>query len=437
MKASFLIGNLMVLCCTLSLECLANPGNSKVKLLSVFSCERSPQHKVLLKLYEDKSFEYLEFKIIRSKAYAYRETGVYKLGASKLKIYKRKKNSRLPKKYYLLSSKGLYISRQKMRKGDASPDLIVDNDTKYHEPFFTDPVFGRVSNSKSASNKLACKELKEDQSLRTKAYKFNGDEYYKKHLNAVIHLSNDSLKKIKAVIVVGADESGNIKFIEEQSAVAAFLKKWGVNVIELYYPNAKWNDVKAASEGANIFIYSGHGAVLGEAKQGILYLNEGIIYGQEILEGLKLHRNALVIFNHACSSAGSSAGDKGDIGINEATRRVEDYAKVFIPLKIGCYYANNYYESVIPFLISFLNGMAVNKIYKMAIEENLTIALTKPHKLDSRYETSVAVTKLAGIRYLISTDSKGNEVLSKLPAQRRYSVAYVGLPNFTVKDFFK
>ena len=150
-----------------------------------------------------------------------------------------------------------------------------------------------------------------------------------------------------------------------------------------------------------------------------------------------MHRNALVIFNHACSSAGSSAGDKGDIGINEATRRVEDYAKVFIPLKIGCYYANNYYESVIPFLISFLNGMAVNKIYKMAIEKNLTIALTKPHKLDSRYETSVAVTKLAGISYLISTDSKGNEVLSKLPPQKSYEVAYVGLPNFSVKDFFK
>jgi hypothetical protein len=45
-----------------------------------------------------------------------------------------------------------------------------------------------------------------------------------------------------------------------------------------------------------------------------------------------LHKNALVLFSHACESAGSSALDTKDIGVNEATKRVEDYAKPFVKL---------------------------------------------------------------------------------------------------------
>jgi hypothetical protein len=69
---------------------------------------------------------------------------------------------------------------------------------------------------------------------------------------------------------------------------------------------AKWKDIVKESEGAHIFIYAGHGSASVLCLTDVTSLGGSTI----ILAELKLHKNALVVFNHACESAGSSATDK-------------------------------------------------------------------------------------------------------------------------------
>jgi len=258
-------------------------------------------------------------------------------------------------------------------------------------------------------------------------------EYEKAVFTQKTKLTKEQLKKLKAVIVVGNDGA---QFTDEQLKVNTFLKYNGVSVTFFYSPFCEWEAIKKASEGAHIFIYSGHGITLhsklnnndlSEGKEGTLYLKGGIIDGQKLVEGLKLHKNALVLFNHACSSAGSSADDIGDIGITEATKRVIDYAKPFVKLKAGCYYANNYHNCIIPILTKFFNGVKIQDIYNHDASQSDKIENRITYPYNKNYEVAVS----SQFRYETYSDG------SVISAFKSYDIAYVGIPNFTVCDFFK
>ena len=64
-------------------------------------------------------------------------------------------------KYYYFSEKGLYESKEQMKKGSNNFEFKVSNDKKYFEYFYIDSVFGKVSNNKSVCNKLDDPELRE------------------------------------------------------------------------------------------------------------------------------------------------------------------------------------------------------------------------------------------------------------------------------------
>jgi len=354
-----LVRNLIiVLVAFLSFSFNSLVAKNKAKLSQVFTSEAAPNDKQVLKLYDDNSYEFLHFVIANKKAKVLREQGSYVLESNKLKLKSRTKKGVIdhPKHYFFLSEKGLFKSRAQAKKVNAVPALAANKDAKYYEVFYMDSVFGKVSNDPNVFNKLADPKLKEKPKVilnpitENKRDTSGNYEFWKTALKKEIKLSVDTLRMIKAVIVVGNDAKD---FIQEEKNVAQFLKELGVEVIELYTPNCKWEDVKKASVDANIFIYAGHGLTIGEEKQGTLYLNEGIIEGPSLIEGLKLHKNALVLFNHACSSAGSSAADDNDIGITEATKRVEDYAKPFVKIGAACYYANNYNDYIVPLLTKF------------------------------------------------------------------------------------
>ena len=225
-------------------------------------------------------------------------------------------------------------------------------------------------------------------------------------------------------------------FTIEQNKVCAYLLKIGINVNFFSSNNCRWEDVKKASEGAHIFIYAGHGITLpsqldnntlSEGKEGTLYLKEGIIDGKKLVEGLRLHKNALVLFNHACSIAGSSANDNEDIGITEATRRVVDYAKPFVKLNVGSYYANNRCDYLIPMLTKFFYGVKIQDIYNHDASEIEKIENRKLHPYNNNYEVAVSG------QFSYEKYSDG----SVIKKSKTYDVAYVGIPNFTVNDFFK
>ena len=416
--------------------------STKVNLKYVFEKEISLTEKYILKLYDNNSYEFLYFIIKNKKPKVICEKGIYKLIRNKLKLksINQKDLIKHPKRYYYFSEKGLYKTKAKMRKGIFNTELYQSSDKKYQEVFYVDSVFGVVSNNKNVYNKLAIPKLnKKNESIEIKEKILVEDEvlieeYKKKSVKENAKLSINKFKMIKAVIIVGNDAT---QFIYEQRQVASYLKNLGIAVVELYTPNCKWEDVKKASNGAHILIYAGHGGTIGKEKekQGVLYLNEGIIEGEQLVDGLKLNKNALVLFNHACSSAGSKASDDYDIGIEEATRRVEDYAKPFIKLNAGCYYANNYINCLIPILTKFFSGVTIKDIYNNDASTWTKIENRKIYSFNKKYEVAVA-SQICG--YVSQTTTiNGFSITEQVNRGKSYDIAYVGIPEFTVNDFFK
>lgn len=242
-------------------------------------------------------------------------------------------------------------------------------------------------------------------------------------------------KKLKAVIVLGpVDKEFDDNKKEDRLRVAAFLRSKGVKVYEFYPPNDNWEKIKLACKGAHIFIYSGHGSVEGiNYPSGGLCLTKDIYSAREIVDNLKFHKNALVIFNSACNSAGASAWDNGGITKKEAMKRIEEYALPFYKLKAGAYYANNYDQSVLPFLEEFFLKEKAIDIYKRQASMWQHVDPFSKYSYDKSYYASVAGNMAASNNK--STKNKSKAATKEV--NKEYNAAFVGRPNFTVLDFFK
>ena len=61
------------------------------------------------------------------------------------------------------------------------------------------------------------------------------------------------------MIVVGPVAEHNAHYKADAADIAAEARKYTPNVVKLVTPNATWAAVKAAAQGANVFVYLGHG----------------------------------------------------------------------------------------------------------------------------------------------------------------------------------
>lgn len=151
----------------------------------------------------------------------------------------------------------------------------------------------------------------------------------------------------KVVIVVGATESTTASYRRDADSIAAEALKYTPNVVKLYSPNATWAKVKAAAQGASIFVYLGHGygfpspyrPVLSPDVHNGMGLNAvgGIddwdkkYYGEDpISKEIRFAKDAIVLLNHLCYSAGSSESHHAEPTMSVARQRVDNYASGFI-----------------------------------------------------------------------------------------------------------
>ncbi len=125
----------------------------------------------------------------------------------------------------------------------------------------------------------------------------------------------------RVVIVVGPTESITASYIRDARAIAAQLRGYGARVTEIYSPSATWSRVYAASRGANMLVYLGHGngypnpyapfnaktvdgmglnIAVGHGNSNLRY------YGEYYVRLLPLAAGAIVILNHACYTTGGS-----------------------------------------------------------------------------------------------------------------------------------
>lgn len=239
----------------------------------------------------------------------------------------------------------------------------------------------------------------------------------------------NTYKSLKALIIVG-DESCD-RFVNGAERLAEFLTSLGVSVKELYPPYSTKDNVIKASKNVNIFVYKGHGNTMG-----MICLSDGLMSNDAIAENIKLAPNALVMYNHVCTGAGSSAGDRQSITYNTARDRVFRNARPYLSNSAGAYYANNYCLSDLEFFTKFL--LEHKNMYDIHFENIIRyrINLEKVCRYDSGIVAGLS-SSYSGKKRRITTTINGKSKTETLPPAKSYSVAFVAPSGYSFRDLIK
>jgi hypothetical protein len=173
---------------------------------------------------------------------------------------------------------------------------------------------------------------------------------------------------LKAVLIVGPIDGDHGPWTQREMAhmelAAALLEARGVSVHRFYTPNNDWPAITAAARGAHFLLYRGHGPAWNAVPDvGGFSLKSEMVTSETIARDLALAPNAIVML-YACYSAGSGGGEKFDIGIDEARRRVLQYSEPFLQLGGAGYYANWFGDSFEQILRHLFMGRSLNAAYQ-------------------------------------------------------------------------
>jgi hypothetical protein len=151
---------------------------------------------------------------------------------------------------------------------------------------------------------------------------------------------------MKVVIVVGPVESMTGTYIYDAKVLAKQARSYGAAVTEIYSPYATWSRVKSAAQGANLFIYLGHGngwpspyaPFSTKTKDGLgLNATSGSgnsntkYYGEYyLINYIRLAPNSVVILNHLCYSAGNSESWQPNPTRTVAKQRIDNFGAGFL-----------------------------------------------------------------------------------------------------------
>ena len=150
----------------------------------------------------------------------------------------------------------------------------------------------------------------------------------------------------KVVIIVGATHGATSGYRAAADKAYAEARKYTTNVVKVYSPNATWSKVKAATKGASIVVYLGHGngwpspytydptyttkdgfglnSSAGNGDSNVKY------YGEPYVSTLELAPNAVVILNRLCYASGNSEPGDADPSQTTARKRVDNFAAGFL-----------------------------------------------------------------------------------------------------------
>jgi hypothetical protein len=118
--------------------------------------------------------------------------------------------------------------------------------------------------------------------------------------NSALVVEATSYESLTAVLVVGTNSLGTSSALTYTEEITEFLEGKGVVVHRFYDDKSDWDAIKKAANGAHFFLYNGHGGRMGGGgKVGGLFLTTSVS-SKEIVNELKLHKNAVVIFTSVC-----------------------------------------------------------------------------------------------------------------------------------------
>ena len=150
----------------------------------------------------------------------------------------------------------------------------------------------------------------------------------------------------KVVLVVGPAGGVTASYRRLADQAAAVAVDAGAQVVKVYSPNATWDAVKAAVDGASIVVYLGHGNGWPSRYRDALYpptqngfgLNPvaGVdddahqYFGEASVSKLHLAPNAVVILNHLCYASGNTEPGLAEGTRDQSIQRVDNYAAGFL-----------------------------------------------------------------------------------------------------------
>ena len=163
----------------------------------------------------------------------------------------------------------------------------------------------------------------------------------------------------KVVIIVGPVGGTTTSYRTEAEAAATEARKYTPNVVTIYSPNATWDVVKPALQGASIVINMGHGSgfptphssTFQPDRQDGLGLNPVAgaddsmtkYWGEQFLAAeIALAPGAVVILGHLCYASGSSEPGYAEPTQAAAQQRVDNFAAGYLAAGAGAVIAEAY-----------------------------------------------------------------------------------------------
>ena len=244
-------------------------------------------------------------------------------------------------------------------------------------------------------------------------------------------ISYSQADQLRAVIIVGDLQDGTVSAIKEMEEIHSFFKSKNVIVKTFYHPKTSWKDIISASKDASFFVYRGHGMSWPDGKYGGLDLDEAIS-SEDIMNGLKLKANAIVIFKSVCGGAGSSASDDGDIGIKKALERVSDYSRPFLNIGASAYYADNFGNGCLSFLNDFFEGKTMKEYFDNSIFDSEQV-----YRYDKRKTIGIISNDWGGTVIRTSYINGVKTTVEEIPATKDYDIAYVANPIYSISTLKK
>ncbi len=166
----------------------------------------------------------------------------------------------------------------------------------------------------------------------------------------------------KVVIVSGPVGSYNRLYKSDADALARVARKYTRNVVLIKTPNATWPAVKAAAQGASIFVYLGHGNgwpsryrdSLWPFSQNGLGLDPAsgadgsahVYYGEaQVASDIRFAPNAVVLLFHLCYASGNTEPGLPTGTLSDKKARVDNYAAGFFAAGARAVIADAYHPN--------------------------------------------------------------------------------------------
>jgi len=246
--------------------------------------------------------------------------------------------------------------------------------------------------------------------------------------------NQDSIPKV-AVCIVGSNLMSVNQDIVESEKMAIHLEQNGYLVYRFFAPNDKWEDIKSVAREASLFIYRGHGTLMGiDGGFGGLVLDE-FVSAARIANELKFKYPALVVFTSVCGGAGSSAEDESDIGVHEAYKRVKGSALPFLLAGAKGYYANNYFQGTSNSMNHILAGEDLETVFFKSMNARLVLERNEflsDNRLSPQLKICISSNPGGGVAS-ITTEINGKRTTKEITMPKEYPIAFVGDPRFVLR----